>query len=1000
MKGDFSRSTFHPEKHFTGVRMQQGRVLLDAEWNEQVDIQNVHDEIEVIDIVGQSGASRITGGFALVVVTGDFIITPGRMWVDGILAENDAPEWLAAMITGTPTNLEVSAWPIDDRRYAAGLWIEIAARDNNGAVTANAYRRIKSVDPNSSLIVLTESIALVGANSIRPVYSYATQPHDPAPANLAPDGNNFPAVTLQADFVTYLDVWTRHITAVEDNSIREVALGGPDTTTRTQTIWQVRIDTNIKDCADVVSPAHKSKLLAKTAPVGTSPDPCIVPAQAGYRGLANQLYRVEVHKGSADAGGPTFKWSRDNGAFVFPVDGAVPTQATQLRLGFLGRDDYFGLKANDWVELIDDTLELHGKAGFIARVAQTPQQHNRILILDSTTLPPGTDFNDPTKSRIDLSRGPRVRLWSYDETQMNAVGETQLVPNTDLPLEAGIIVVFSGSAFESGEYWQIPARTAINEETGKLEWPVNGAGDPIPQPPRGIDHHFAALADATWDVAQAKFKIEDCRHLFSPLTAPEFFYLSGDGQEVMPILAQTLTPLPFPLKVGVENGGPIANAKVKFEIVGPGSGQVNGAASVTVNTDAQGVATVNWSVDKVNPHQLCRATLVQANGFSGTLPPIEFNASLSIASQVSYQPGACADLANAKTVQEALDILCLRGGGGGVCSIVADPADPAWSNPIAMLGPGDDAEICFKIGEFKLDSSLTIDARRVKLTGGGVGSRIRCDKGPVVFNFVGCEEVIIRDLFFQGLVNFQNTQPLGVLTFNNCTRVIVEAVEVRTQFETGSNVACILVIDQQAPISTRVLIRACTISTTNNLAGIIISTARSARIENNAISGLTVQVPPTPEALHGILLGQQAVEVQVLGNEIFGAKHAIFATEEVTGGGNQRILEISRNQVVLLVPAVEVQQGIEVVSARRLLVENNMIVAGGNLELHPKGIRVEGGFGNMIGVQANHLIGCDLVVKPAGATTHQWFATDNLVEGVGNIDIAPSVRTSPPNVKV
>src|SRR5215212_1680898 len=123
MKGDFSRSTFHPEKHFTGVRMQQGRVLLDAEWNEQVDIQNLHDEIEVIDIVGPSGASRITGGFALVAVPGDFIITPGRMWVDGILAENDAAEWLAAKIdAAVPTNFDVADWPVDARRYAPGAW--------------------------------------------------------------------------------------------------------------------------------------------------------------------------------------------------------------------------------------------------------------------------------------------------------------------------------------------------------------------------------------------------------------------------------------------------------------------------------------------------------------------------------------------------------------------------------------------------------------------------------------------------------------------------------------------------------------------------------------------------------------------------------------------------------------------------------------------------------------------------------------------------------------
>ncbi len=35
MKGDFSRLTFDPRKNFSSVLMQQGRVQLDADWNEQ-----------------------------------------------------------------------------------------------------------------------------------------------------------------------------------------------------------------------------------------------------------------------------------------------------------------------------------------------------------------------------------------------------------------------------------------------------------------------------------------------------------------------------------------------------------------------------------------------------------------------------------------------------------------------------------------------------------------------------------------------------------------------------------------------------------------------------------------------------------------------------------------------------------------------------------------------------------------------------------------------------
>jgi len=38
MKGDFSRDTFDHKKHYRRVLMQQGRVQVDADWNEQASI--------------------------------------------------------------------------------------------------------------------------------------------------------------------------------------------------------------------------------------------------------------------------------------------------------------------------------------------------------------------------------------------------------------------------------------------------------------------------------------------------------------------------------------------------------------------------------------------------------------------------------------------------------------------------------------------------------------------------------------------------------------------------------------------------------------------------------------------------------------------------------------------------------------------------------------------------------------------------------------------------
>jgi len=106
MKGDFSRFTFNPRKHYTRVLMQQGRVQLDADWNETVEI-HCHDLRNVMrDLIGPYGGPidycgfRITGSGAsarqkgqrqqekLHLQRGDFLIGKGRYYVDAIACEN------------------------------------------------------------------------------------------------------------------------------------------------------------------------------------------------------------------------------------------------------------------------------------------------------------------------------------------------------------------------------------------------------------------------------------------------------------------------------------------------------------------------------------------------------------------------------------------------------------------------------------------------------------------------------------------------------------------------------------------------------------------------------------------------------------------------------------------------------------------------------------------------------------------------------------------------
>ena len=65
MKADLSRATFDKARRYRSVRMQQGRVQLDADFNEQQDILNHRIEIETRDSLGPVAVPIDNPGFGL-----------------------------------------------------------------------------------------------------------------------------------------------------------------------------------------------------------------------------------------------------------------------------------------------------------------------------------------------------------------------------------------------------------------------------------------------------------------------------------------------------------------------------------------------------------------------------------------------------------------------------------------------------------------------------------------------------------------------------------------------------------------------------------------------------------------------------------------------------------------------------------------------------------------------------------------------------------------------
>jgi hypothetical protein len=604
MKADLTRLTFDATKHYRAVQQQQGRVQLDSDWNEQNDIAAHRVETETLDVVGPFGAPMHDDGFRLVAKPADLTAD------EAARAENKNPPAVAGadlLITG-------------GRFYAGGVLAE------------------------------NDRICLASA-----------QPDWPTPAELAKLGAVplFP-LTAAGTYLAYLDVWPRLRTAMDDPHIREVALGGPDTATRARNAWQVKFlpAPDGADCAtplpawDTLLDPQPGTLAASVAKVSSKPSPCIVDPGSGYRRLENQLYRVEVHQGGASLAQASFKWSRDNGSVVTKWLGQ--NALGEITVESTGRDKVLNLTPAQWVELTDDVHEELGLPGVFAQIASV---NGDVLTLTAPVA--AMDF-------AHFPRNPKVRRWDSAPASpgkwITPDGNGVNLNTTDqFELEDGVVVKFGAGSFRAGDYWLIPARTALPQ----VDWPTTGpANAPVPvrQPPHGVEHQYCRLA-----VVQFKggvFTITDCRSLFPPLTElTSLFYVSGESQEATPDPTQpaaTLLPLTLPLKVGVANGEwPVVGARVRFTVIA-GGGALNPASGIVL-TGADGIASCTWSINATVTNPEVIAELLDAGG-KRLGEPVIFHARLNTARQVAYDPANCVGMRNAKppvvTVQAALDFLC------------------------------------------------------------------------------------------------------------------------------------------------------------------------------------------------------------------------------------------------------------------------------------------------------------------------------------------------------
>lgn len=471
MNGDFSRDTSRAAHlaQFSRVCLQQGRTLLDADFNEQVAIFHDYLRMLTVDMAGrgwrpQAGQFSISGG--KFDVNKGFQISAGHFYVDGILCDNPAA-----------------------RMYADQIYLRKP-----------------------------------------PVFD--------------------------ASFIAYIECWERHVNAVQWPALREIALGGPDTASRAQVVWQVRAATAkwvdeqtalVRQAltarqgalavgsteADAVAeqlkalPGFQKKIVdeigkgAKPAKgevstqaqewldaFGWAPprmravarrdaldnDACNISPDSGFRGRENQLYRVEIHAGGvavAGAAGPTFKWSRENGSVMFATRSGQGIKTTPspagaggtltIALETLGHDRRTGLCLGDRVEATSDVLELAGEAPTLGKITKLDRTARTVVV-------------ELTSGDVGAFVGcTRLRRW--DQTEH--LNDAQTIPVVEgagkdgyTTIERGIQIQFQpGGLYRTGDYWLIPARVA----SGDIIWPAPAGEEPVFVDADGIVRHRTAL---------------------------------------------------------------------------------------------------------------------------------------------------------------------------------------------------------------------------------------------------------------------------------------------------------------------------------------------------------------------------------------------------------------------------------------------------------------------------------------------------------------------------
>jgi hypothetical protein len=402
MAGDRARVSYDPSRQWRGLIAQQGRVTVEADWNEAATIDRERDRLATLDAVGPVGtpdhgysvtavpAGTVSpAGTAPPGVPGDLIIGHGTLYLGGERLDLGAP----VTYSKQPDWLDHST----DTLYTAPA---VPAGNASELVYLLAFEQEVSAVEDPALA----DVALGGPDTMqrqRILQHFVRQP-------------------TQAS--TCSDAWSAFTSSL---GARGLQFDAASMMIESTTMLQVTFTTTV-----------------------SAPGPCQPVATGGYLGAENQMIRVMVTRAET----PTIVWGFDDASFLYRVQSATYDSSsgnTTITLVSAPVDSYHAPAAGQAVELLRDAVQLTdadyiaSATGFVSSLTGSYNSDLKQVVISGQ---PPTDYLSAATQQLYL------RVWQ--STAAAPLGEAIELSGT------GVAVTLASSTgnLHVGDFWRFALR--------------------------------------------------------------------------------------------------------------------------------------------------------------------------------------------------------------------------------------------------------------------------------------------------------------------------------------------------------------------------------------------------------------------------------------------------------------------------------------------------------------------------------------------------------------